>query len=513
VAAESPNGLVDVAQLSLTVELLQDAVLVYDEHACIVLVNDRLLAATGYTRQELVGSPALTLLPEALREGLTRRMLDYARAPVARGFGDGLSMKLQRKDGSTFEAQAANSPMSAVSGTLIMVTFREVRGLSLEEIQARGLLESNPDATLICSPEGSVILSNASAQRVFEREHIEMFNQPLTSLLPHVETTLLAKQLRLAHEASAGATASTEALSLDGEVTRRDGSVMPIEVATSGMRTATGMSLRVTIRDRSERQRLQREAEAAKDGFLAAVSHELRTPLTSVLGYGELLEDLGQNDLSDGARSLLEVVIRNAQRELRLVDDLLTMVQIGEGTFRIRTGQVNLSEVVRNAVQAATPAAEHAQVDLVLALGNSDVHILGDADRLGQAVDNLLTNSLKFSPVSGQVTVALSADDKTVTVAVTNEGAGIPATDVEHVFDPLYRGNNAVVAHKQGVGLGLSIVRSIVETHRGEVRASSTPTHTRLVINLPCSAEISPSVPAQTRKNGPHRYSSARGHL
>jgi protein-histidine pros-kinase len=507
VAAESPSGLIDVAQLSLMVELVQDAVMVYDQQACIVLVNDRLLARTGYTRQELVGSSALTIVPEALRDELTRRMLAYVRAPVARGFGDGLAMKLQRKDGSTFEAQAANSPMSAVSGTLIMVSIREVHRLSLEEIQARGLLESNPDATLICSPEGSVILSNASAQRVFEREHIEMFNLPLTSLLPHVETTLLTRQLRLAHQASAGGTASTQALSLDGEVTRRDGSVMPVEVATSGMRTATGTSLRVTIRDRSERQRLQREAEAAKDGFLASVSHELRTPLTSVLGYGELLQDLGHNDLSDEARSLLEVVIRNARRELRLVDDLLTMVQIGEGTFRIRAGQVNLSEVVRNAVQAATPAAERAQVDLVLALCTTDVHIVGDADRLGQAVDNLLTNSLKFSPVSGQVTVAVSADDTNVTVAVTNQGAGIPAADVDHVFDPLYRGDNAVVAHKQGVGLGLSIVRSIVETHCGEVSATSTATRTRLVINLPRTAKIRASPPVQTRRNGRPRLS------
>ncbi len=481
---------VDLEQLALMVELVQDAVMVYDETARIVLANDRLLTATGHTRAELLGRPALTLVPESLREALTPRMLAHAIAPVARGFRDGLGSRIQRADGSTFEAQLANCPVSTPTGTLVMMTIREVRSLSLEEIQFRGLLEANPDATLICHPDGGVALSNLSAARLFEREHVEIFNQPLWSLFPRPYAAPLAQRLRRAHESSLAGPTTTEAHCLNAEVTRRDESVVPVEVSISGLPTDLGMTLRVQVRDISERHRLEREAEAMKDGFLATVSHELRTPLTSVLGYAELLEDLELDELSDTARSLLDVIIRNARRELRLVDDLLTMVQIGDGAFRIHSRQVNLSGLVRDAVEAALPAALQAQVGLSLDGFDEDVHIMGDGDRLGQALDNLLANSLKFSPVSGAVTVSLAADADTVTVSVANQGVGIAEAEVEHVFDRLFRGDNAVAAEKQGVGLGLSIVRSIVEAHRGVVSATSTGTTTRFEISLPRTALV-----------------------
>jgi PAS domain S-box-containing protein len=485
VGTQDPTGLLDVAQLSLAIELVQDAVAVYDDQARIVLVNDRLLAATGYARSDLVGHPALTLLPAALREELTPRMLAYAGDPVARRLGDGLASRIQCKDGSTFEAQIANSPTTAASGTLIMVTIRVAGSLSLEEIQFRGLLEGNPDATLICSPEGKVVLSNTSAQRLFGREHIEMFNQPLASLFPASSASALAMQMEHALECPASRPAATDSSGFDVDVVRRDDSVVPVEVSISEMPLDLGSTLRVVVRDIRERRRAQREAEAIKDGFLATVSHELRTPLTSVLGYGELLEDLGRDDLSDHARSLLDVVIRNARRELRLVDDLLVMVRIGDGAFRIQPSRINLSELVQDSVEAATPVARRSRVVLSLDAAGEDSFVLGDADRLGQAIDNLLTNSLKFSPEAGLVTVGLTADAETVRVAVTNPGGGIQGADVEHVFDRLFRGDNAVRGKKQGVGLGLSIVRAIIEAHGGEVSASCTATTTCFTIMLP----------------------------
>jgi signal transduction histidine kinase len=235
------------------------------------------------------------------------------------------------------------------------------------------------------------------------------------------------------------------------------------------------------------------------------VSHELRTPLTSVLGYGELMADLGEEDLSDHARSLLDVVIRNARRELRLVDDLLTMVQIGEGGFRLQPGQLDFYDLVLDEVEAAEPAAQRAQVRISVTKDDECAAVVGDADRLGQAIDNLLTNSLKFSSAAGQVAVVLSADVETVTLSVTNEGMGIRAADVEHVFDRLYRGGNAVEEEKQGIGLGLSIVRSIVEAHRGDVRVSCTPTTTCFEVSLPRAPQVRAPGPGRTPQGAPRR--------
>lgn len=334
-----------------------------------------------------------------------------------------------------------------------------------------------------------MLLSNAAAIRLFEREHIMLFNQPLTSLFPRAAAPPLEKQLRACHAEAVADERPPTAHTLDLEVIRTDASVVPVEVTVTSLRTAEGLTLRVIVRDISERHRLQRESEAVKDGFLATVSHELRTPLTSVLGYGELLEDLGSDDLSAHARSLLDVVLRNARRELRLVDDLLTMVQIGDGTFRIHPSRVSFNDVVLDAVEASAPVAQRAKVSVTVVTPEEVAYIHGDADRLSQAIDNLLTNSLKFSPAHGIVTVTLAVDAETASVSVTNQGDGIRAADVEHVFERLYRGDNAITAEKQGIGLGLSIVRSIVEAHGGEVDADCNTTTTRFEIRLPRAPE------------------------
>ena len=488
------TDLMDLSQLSLAIEVMQDSVAVYDSQARILLVNDRLLAATGHTRAELVGQLVLVLIPEDLREELTPRMLTYASTPEPRAIEDGLTSRIQRRDGTTFDAQVANLPVHGTQGHLVVVSIRKIRDVSLEEIKFRGMLEANPDATMICTPEGRVILSNAGTGRLLQREHIELFNQPVTGLLVSDHAPALEEQLRLCHESALAGGEPSAARVLESEVVRHDGTVVPVEITVSSLSTAQGLTLRLIIRDISERRRQQREAEAKKDGFLATVSHELRTPLTSVLGYGELLEDLGRDDLSVHARSLLDVVLRNARRELRLVDDLLTMVQIGEGAFRMHPGHVNFYELVLQAVEASVPAAERASVLVSLAACEEDVYVVGDADRLGQAIDNLLTNSVKFSPAEGKVAVSLSADTSTVTLSITNQGEGIRDGDVAHVFDRLYRGGNAVAGETPGVGLGLSIVRSIVDAHQGKVRAESTSSTTRFEINLPRTT-VTPAVP------------------
>jgi PAS domain S-box-containing protein len=504
-STDRPTDRMDVGQLALAVEAIQDGVAVYDARARIVLVNERLLDITGYARQELVGQAALLLVPESLREELTPRMLAYADAPVPRALGDGLTSRIARQDGSTFDAEVANFPLHSRDGHLIVSSIRPIRDVSLEEIKLRGMLEANPDATMVCSPEGRVILSNAGANRLFEREHIALFNQPLTSLFPSTYAPTLEKELAECHESAVAGDVPMETHSLELDLVRTDESVMPVEATITSLRTAQGLTLRVIVRDISERRRLQHEAEAKKDGFLATVSHELRTPLTSVLGYGELLGDLDEEDLSTHARSLLDVVLRNARRELRLVDDLLTMVQIGEGGFRLQPGHLDFHDLVLNAVEAAAPAAQRAEVHISVVKDEECIPVVGDADRLGQAVDNLLTNSLKFSPAGGEVAVVLSAGAENITLSITNEGVGISAGDVEHVFDRLYRGGNAVEAEKQGIGLGLSIVRSIVEAHRGDVSVSCTPTTTCFEVNLPRAQQVTAPGPDPTRPGAPRR--------
>jgi signal transduction histidine kinase/HAMP domain-containing protein len=216
----------------------------------------------------------------------------------------------------------------------------------------------------------------------------------------------------------------------------------------------------------------EREAERAQEEFFALVSHELRTPLTAILGYVELLLAEDGETIADEHQRHLEVVERNAQRLLRLVGDLLFAAQVEHGSLLFEPRAVDLGELARDAVDAARPRAESAGIELstqIEAVGPC----LGDHDRLAQVLDNLISNALKFTPPGGRVTVQLGQDGASARLAVGDTGVGIPAEDLSRLFDRFYRATNATARAVPGLGLGLTIVRAIVEGHGGSVHVDS----------------------------------------
>lgn len=230
------------------------------------------------------------------------------------------------------------------------------------------------------------------------------------------------------------------------------------------------------------------ESERQKDEFFALVSHELRTPLTSIIGYLELVLDA--EDLSEDDRRFLEIVERNARRLLRLVGDMLFIAQVEAGRLTLERGPVDLFKVARESVDAAQPAAQRDMVRLTLE-GEPVGEVEGDADRLGQTIDNLISNALKFTPEGKEIEVQVRDTDHGVEIAVCDHGAGIPADDLNHLFERFYRSASAARRAVPGVGLGLSIVKTIVDAHHGlvwitsEVGARTTVT---LTIPYPAAA-------------------------
>jgi PAS domain S-box-containing protein len=222
------------------------------------------------------------------------------------------------------------------------------------------------------------------------------------------------------------------------------------------------------------RRRAEEEVERSKDEFFGLVSHELRTPLTSIIGYEELLFDSEADRLTDQGRKYLDVIRRNAQREMRLVGDLLLLVRIQEGTFRIELEEVDLKRIVEQSVEAARPAATKRGIDLA-AHADSTPGCAGDPHRLGQVVDNLLSNAIKFTPKGGEVEVRLSSADGVAAIQVSDTGTGIPEDEQEQLFDRLYRAPGAAASAVPGVGLGLTIVKAIVDAHHGRVTVESEP--------------------------------------
>ena len=229
-----------------------------------------------------------------------------------------------------------------------------------------------------------------------------------------------------------------------------------------------------TQRAREEAERLYREAQESsrlKDEFLATISHELRTPLTAILGWAHMLRT-GQFD-TDSARRAFETVERNARAQAQLIDDLLDVSRIVTGKLRIDVRPVDPNSFIEAAVEAVRPAAEAKGVRLQKVLDTGVVSVSGDPVRLQQVVWNLLSNAIKFTPRGGRVQVRLERINSHVEVAVTDTGSGIPPDFLPHVFDRFRQADQKTTRQHGGMGLGLSIVRHLVELHGGTVRAES----------------------------------------
>ena len=209
-----------------------------------------------------------------------------------------------------------------------------------------------------------------------------------------------------------------------------------------------------------------------KDEFVASVSHELRTPLTSIRGYVDLLRE--RDDLPDDASHFLGVVARNAERLGRLVADLLHSAQVGLGPMQVVRTRGDLAHIVREAVAAAMPSATVGGVTVESEIP-SELVLAMDRDRMRQVADNLISNALKYTPHGGLVSVRLRVDADRVELGVRDTGIGIDTRDRDRLFTRFFRSRQAAERNIQGVGLGLSIARSIVESHGGRIEVDSEP--------------------------------------
>ena len=219
---------------------------------------------------------------------------------------------------------------------------------------------------------------------------------------------------------------------------------------------------------RSEAE-LQR-ANQAKDEFLATLSHELRTPMTSILGWSKLLTD----DLDDETQAMaVDSIQKSGRAQAQLIDDLLDVSRITAGKMRIDPKPIDIAPVVSAAVEAVMLAAETKGVTIRKSIGSGALMVSGDANRLQQVVTNLLWNAVKFTPSGGSVDVSLRPDDGEVLLTVADTGQGIEESFLPNVFERFRQADSSTTRAYTGLGLGLAIVRHLVELHGGRVAAES----------------------------------------
>jgi signal transduction histidine kinase len=241
----------------------------------------------------------------------------------------------------------------------------------------------------------------------------------------------------------------------------------------------------------SRNQRLS-ELDRMKEDFVASVSHELRTPLTSIRGYLELLREGEAGELSDEQHQFVSIVERNADRLLRLVGDLLFVAQVEAGKIALEPRATDVDDLVRQAVDAARPAATEKDIEFDVDLDGLGV-LLADRARLAQVLDNLISNALKFTPPGGHVTVRTSRHTDVLVIEVSDNGMGISEEDQSQLFQRFFRTASATEQAIQGTGLGLSIVKAIVEAHGGVITVESVAGEgTIFRVELPLTRALEP---------------------
>jgi PAS domain S-box-containing protein len=339
-------------------------------------------------------------------------------------------------------------------------------------------------AAFLLDREGRIASWNVGARRVFGYDDAEILGRHGAELFTP-EDRAAGEHARELAAAAADGRASDDRWQM-----RKGGERFWVSGVTSAVRDAAGNLRGFTkvCRDLTEQKRLieQRErtlaqerlaraeaerAMAMRDEFLAIVSHELRTPLTSILLWAKLLES-GSLAAEEHATAMT-TIRRSAETQRQLVEDLLDISRITSGKLRLTMREADAAAFVRAAADVVRPTAEAKEVALEVDVGPGVGTVRADPDRLQQVVWNLLSNSVKFTGSGGRVRLSASRHDGALRIEVTDNGRGISADFLPHVFDLFRQAEGALTRTQGGLGLGLSICKTLVELHGGTIRAAS----------------------------------------
>jgi PAS domain S-box-containing protein len=455
-------------------------------------VNERFLTTTGYTREEVLGRTpleiALWINPGQRAEGLNR--LREGR-PVRE-----IEAEFRMKSGEV-RTCLMSADLIELNGepcvltALTDITERKQAEAALRASQDRlaGIVTSAMDAIITVDAQQRILLFNRSAEQMFGYTAQELAGQPLERLIPH--RFRLAHQGHIAHFGQTGVT--NRAMGELGAISglRADGSEFPIEAAISQVESAGHKLYTVILRDITSRRQaeleraelLEREhaaraaAEAAvrvRDTFLSTAAHELKTPLTVLLGNIQLLQRRQGRaaSLTDPDERLLRIIGEQAARLNRLIAAMLDISRLQTGQLTILRTPLDIGALVRRVVEDMQPTL--VQHTLTCNLPDTPLMTEGDELRLEQVLQNLLSNAVKYSPDGGSITVQAERQAERVRIAVADQGIGIPQANLPMVFERFYRADNVDPQQISGMGIGLSVVRAIVELHGGQVDVVSS---------------------------------------
>jgi PAS domain S-box-containing protein len=470
------------AKYRALLEAAPDAMVVLNPEGQIVLLNLQAENQFGYQRDELVGRPVKSIIPEGFAERLIADGNRTAAEALAQQIGTGIELSGRRKDGSTFPIEIMLSPLASPEGILVTAAIRDIsvrkaaeRHLAQMEGRYRGLLEAAPDPMVLVNQGGEIVLVNLQAEKVFGYRRDELVGAMARTI---VKRESLARLAAYARRCPDGSFAEQTRTAIDVAGRHKDGSTIPIAVTLSRLATDEGILLAVAIRDITARKKaellllrtvedLNRSNEELGQ-FAYIASHDLQEPLRMVASYTQLLSKRYKGRLDSDADEFIAFAVDGANRMQRLIQDLLAYSRVGTNGKEL----VNISSErcleqaignLRGALEDSGALVTHDPLPIVIA----------DEGQLIQVFQNLVGNAIKYHGLSvPRIHVSSTSDaDAKWSFSVKDNGLGIEAQYFDKIFGMFQR------LHKrdefEGTGIGLAICKKIVERHDGTISVES----------------------------------------
>ena len=474
----------------VTLHSIGDAVITTDLHGHITALNEVAESLTGWSRDDALGQPldrVFNIVNEVTRQPVENPATRALREGVVVGLAN--HTLLIKKDGQECPIDDSAAPirneLGYVSGCVLI--FRDVTAQRLLDrdranqlLTARllaSIVESSNDAIISKSLDGTIQSWNAAAERLFGFTAEQAVGKHISLIIPPEriaeEDAIIA---RLKH--------GQRIEHFETERLRSDGRHITVSLTISPIKDDAGNVIGASkiARDMSERKRLEdslrklasdlSEADRRKNEFLAMLAHELRNPLAPMSNMLEVLKHSGYN--GEVVKQAHDTIERQLAQLVRLVDDLLDLNRITYDRLELRRSDVELAMVVQQAVEVARPLIDAAGQKLTIDLPDEAIYLNADRARLAQVFGNLLNNSCKYTRPNGAISLSARRNgNNEVLVSVRDDGAGIPPDKIDSIFDMFMQVDRSSDRSQSGLGIGLTLVKRLVEMHGGSIEARS----------------------------------------
>jgi len=504
----------------LLVDAVKDyAIFMLDPTGLVVTWNTGAEDIKGYRAAEAIGKHfSLFYTPEDVASGKPERELEIAAAE-GRLEDDGCRV---RKDGSRFWVNVVITAFRNDAGELMGfvqvirdMTEQRARDYALREAEERmrSVVNHVIDGIITIDERGLVESFNPAAEKTFGYPAVEVVGRNVSMLMPEPHHSghdgYLANYLRTHQSKIIG-------IGREVEGVRSDGSIFPMELAVSEFNLAGRRYFTGIIRDITERKRLERELHKRvaeldetghrKDEFLAMLAHELRNPLAAITTAVQLSTMSGVQDQINWS---MEVINRQVKHLTRLIDDLLDVSRITRGKVELRKEKIDAYPVINGALEAIRPLIKQRNHELIVSL-QAGLRLDADPTRLEQILVNLLANAAKYTESGGTIWFTAGHEGNDIVIKVRDTGIGIPPEKLPQMFELFAQGDRSLARSEGGLGIGLTLVRSLAEMHGGSVTATSEGPGkgSEFMVRLPAvaaRAEEIPRLPAKTPQANAHR--------